>query len=101
MYVLGDPSQRPVDFGATKTGTNSKSPGHSPDRLMVEPCVAGPETAYETVHAEFESVGIVQRHNRVPLLLSAGWPAGPVVVGIEVFLGDLRRGLIEDPCAIF
>jgi hypothetical protein len=68
---------------------------------MEKPGVAGLEAAYEIVHPELESVGIVQRHNCAPLLLSAGWPAGPVVVGIEVFPGDLRCGLIEDPCAFF
>ena len=101
MYVLGDPSRRPIDFGTAETGANCKSPRHAPDRLMEEPGMAGPEAAYEIVHPEFESVGIAQCDNRFPLLLRSGWPSGPVVVGIEVFLRDLRRGLIEDPCAFF
>jgi len=101
MNVLGNPSQRSIDLGAAETGADRKSPRYASHRLMEKSSVAGLETAHELVHPEFESVGIVQRDNRFPLLLSAGWPAGPIVVGIEVFSGDLRRGLIEDPRPFF
>jgi hypothetical protein len=62
---------------------------------MEETGVTSSEAADQTVHAEFECVGIIEPDDCVPLFASAIRPGGSVVVRIEVFPGDLLRRLIE------
>ena len=68
---------------------------------MEESSVAGPEAPDEIVHSQFEFLWIIKRENGISALIGAIGPVGPIEVGIEVILRDLRGSFIENPSALF
>ena len=63
---------------------------------MEEAGVAGPELSHEIVHSQLERLRILLRDDLLPRCTGQIWPIGPFEVRVEVLLGDLVEGLIEN-----